>query len=443
MRDRLLIGLWKHNKKIAIWFFWFFVLAILGVYFYGRLTGEDKTIFIPGKTSHGHYQIETVCTSCHVERSDEINQDGCLGCHTEKMVRDSKTNSHRAKLFEADDKAGDRKKIRADRCVTCHAEHKLGMNGVTQPGDFCILCHKDIADDRPSHKDLPFNECGNCHSYHDNSANYSEDFIQKHLGTEPHTLESSSLPERNFSELYQKKHHAQPLFWGDQNAPATVDVNVALEWDDSGHAKAGVNCQSCHMNKTKKWIDKPDHSFCTSCHKPEVKGFLSGKHGMRLDQQLTAMTTDKARLPMKKEIQELSCVSCHKAHRFDTVYAEVEGCLGCHNDQHSRAYKASKHYQLWISQDIKGASCATCHLPKNKKGQKVSVQHNQNDNLRPNQKMAKNVCVNCHGLGFSFDALEDPSLISNNFTTHPAKHIPMLEMWEYYFNNHIEGKREQ
>lgn len=441
MKDRLLIGLWKHGKKTVLWFLWVLAIIVLGFYLYGWLTGEkDKTWFIPGKTSHGHYQIEVACNSCHVEKSDAIKQEACLGCHKEKGYVDTKSNSHRAKQFEADDKADQRAKISADRCVTCHAEHQVGKSGVTQPDDFCILCHKDVANDRPSHKDLPFNECGNCHNYHDNSVNYLEEFIQKHLANEPNTLESSSLPIRNFSEQYKNKFPSEPLSWADQNAPATVDVHAAQDWDGSSHAKAGINCQSCHNDKNNQWVDKPDHSFCSSCHKPEVKGFLSGKHGMRLDLKLSPMTTDKARLPMKNELRELSCVSCHTAHRFDTVYAEVEGCLSCHNDKHSQAYKASKHYQLWIKQDVKGASCATCHLPINKKGNKVSVQHNQNDNLRPNQKMANSVCVNCHGLGFSFDALKDEALISNNFSTPPAKHIPMLEMWERYFNDNIKGK---
>ena len=45
--------------------------------------------------------------------------------------------------------------------------------------------------------------------------------------------------------------------------------------------------------------------------------------------------------------------------------------------------------------------------------------HNQNDNLRPNEKMIRSVCLDCHGLQFSLDALTDTRLIEANFTGKP------------------------
>ena len=58
-----------------------------------------------------------------------------------------------------------------------------------------------------------------------------------------------------------------------------------------------------------------------------------------------------------------------------------------------------------------GVSCATCHLPRepHREGDEevVRVQHNQNDNRRPNEKMMRNVCLKCHGAQFSLDALAD------------------------------------
>ena len=43
------------------------------------------------------------------------------------------------------------------------------------------------------------------------------------------------------------------------------------------------------------------------------------------------------------------------------------------------------------------------------------ITHNQNDNLRPNEKMIRSVCSACHGLRFSIDSLADPNLIKKNF----------------------------
>lgn len=439
MIDKLLIWLWKHSKKLFLYAGWCVLLMVMSVYFYGRLTADDKTIFIQGKTSNGHHQVETVCHSCHLGKNQDnlgaIKQQTCLACHKEKKKSGTKSNSHRAKFFDAEDKADLRNKLRADRCVTCHKEHKLGRMGVTQPVDFCILCHKDIADDRPSHKDLPFDQCADCHNYHDNSANYSESFIEKHLHDKTDTLLHVNVFKSNFLENYKKKHDAIPLTWSEHNAPDNVDANVAKDWDNSSHALAGVNCQSCHTDKKEQWIEKPDHSFCKSCHKQEVKGFLLGKHGVRLKLGLSAMTTDNARLSMLDNGHDLSCISCHKEHAFDTRFAAVESCLGCHSDQHSLVFKQSTHYLLWRENDEQGVSCATCHLPTIKKGKKIRVQHNQNDNLRPRQKMAKSVCVNCHGLGFSIDALNDDSLIKNNFSSSPTNHIKLLEMWNENLNS--------
>ena len=53
------------------------------------------------------------------------------------------------------------------------------------------------------------------------------------------------------------------------------------------------------------------------------------------------------------------------------------------------------------------------------------VQHNQNETLRPNEKMIRTVCLNCHGTSFSIDSLADDELIEkdllvNHGNTSPA-----------------------
>jgi hypothetical protein len=60
----------------------------------------------------------------------------------------------------------------------------------------------------------------------------------------------------------------------------------------------------------------------------------------------------------------------------------------------------------------------------------VAVQHNQNLNLRPADKMLRGVCMDCHGLGFALDALADPELVRRNFAGHPADHVPSLDWAE-------------
>ena len=75
----------------------------------------------------------------------------------------------------------------------------------------------------------------------------------------------------------------------------------------------------------------------------------------------------------------------------------------------------------------KGVSCATCHMPRIKTHGKVIVDHNQNNNLRPNEKMIRSACMKCHGLEFSINALADPELIKHNFNKAPSKKIKSLE----------------
>ena len=65
---------------------------------------------------------------------------------------------------------------------------------------------------------------------------------------------------------------------------------------------------------------------------------------------------------------------------------------------------------------------------KTANGVYVHTQHNQNDNLRPNEKMLRSVCMSCHGLGFSIDALADKDLVQRNFIGKPAIHIESIDM---------------
>ena len=49
-------------------------------------------------------------------------------------------------------------------------------------------------------------------------------------------------------------------------------------------------------------------------------------------------------------------------------------------------------------------------------------------NLRPNEKMLRTVCMDCHGLGFSIDALADEKLINNNFNGMPSVHVESIDL---------------
>jgi hypothetical protein len=154
---------------------------------------------------------------------------------------------------------------------------------------------------------------------------------------------------------------------------------------------------------------------------------------MRAAAGLAPMTPADARLPMQADAahRALQCTSCHGAHGFAAnLAAAVQACLGCHDDEHSRAYQDSPHHAL-AQREARGelppgsgVSCATCHMPRERidtaEGTRIAVQHNQSATMRPFSKMVRPVCQHCHGLGFVLDALSDHVLVARNFRGRPA-----------------------
>jgi hypothetical protein len=457
------------NNKY-FWIFWFTLTLMMTAYLSYSMTSDDQSVFIPGETSHGHYQIELRCKACHGDSfgGKDSLQKSCVKCHGKELKEAD--DKHPKSKFTDPRNAERTAVLDARYCITCHVEHKPEITremGVTVAADVCYLCHYDIAKDRKSHDGMAFDSCGNagCHNFHDNRALY-EDYLVKHQGEE-NTFKvatvNSTSDAQTISQLSGyplEKYPVKTLSQEEKDAPATLlhEQLIIEDWHQTSHAKSGVNCSACHLVKENSssnaaWVEKPTHKVCEQCHGQQVKTFLEGRHGMRLAQDLSPMSPKLARQPMRKQSynKTLNCVTCHNDHKFDVEHAAVEACLACHNDKHSLAYKDSTHYQLWLNANIDktltntGVSCATCHLPRKthkQYGEKtVFAQHNQNDNLRPNEKMIRSVCMNCHGLGFSIDALADEKLVANNFQGKPGKHIESIEMAQRYaIQKHKEKK---
>jgi predicted CXXCH cytochrome family protein len=182
--------------------------GILGERSREGLLASARIFMLPGKTTHGHYQIELACESCHTESftSQAAFQEACVGCHgAELKDADDKhplakfTDPRNAELLE---------RIDAAACITCHTEHRPGITnamGVTQPNDVCVHCHADIAQDRPSHAGMAFDTCAasGCHNFHDNRALY-EDFLLRHLN-EAAVAARPQTAMRNFIDFLSKR----------------------------------------------------------------------------------------------------------------------------------------------------------------------------------------------------------------------------------------------
>lgn len=451
--------------KTLSWLLWGVLTVGLAAYFgYTLLLSDDKTEFLIGETTYGHYQIEMACSSCHTEAfgGPELIQDACVSCHGDELKEAH--DSHPRKKFTDPRNADRLEVVDARYCVSCHTEHKPEQThamGVTLPDDYCYHCHLEIGDERESHKDLPFDSCASagCHNFHDNRALYEsflvanahqpwlKDIAAIATASSAHHFANTDYRADPDTDLLQMQKHPE----------------ISSQWQHSAHADANISCTGCHTaSEGGQWIDKPGVAECQQCHQQEASGFLSGKHGMRLanniDTPLAPISPAESPLTFKSTSLGVQhgCNSCHQSHTFDTQFAAVDACLQCHDDQHSRNFLASSHGQLWsdaangLIPKEKAVSCASCHLPRvanEKNGTEVDnktssnsadtdsdsppaimrVEHNQNLFLRPNEKMIRPVCMQCHSLEFAIDALADPKLINNNFTGTPDAHIESMD----------------
>ena len=448
-----------------LWMLWIAITVPVGLYVLAVIVyGGNRSFLLIGKTTSGHHQIELACDTCHtsVFGGPDVLQDACVKCHGPELR--AANDTHPKSKF-TDPRNADRVAIlNAQECVTCHREHRPKITqamGVTLPQDLCVNCHSEIGDDRPSHKGLAFTTCASagCHNFHDNRALY-EDFLLKHAGQKAQ-LDTQKIDLIAFLESKEKAIKVpRALQAADADAPAAHagDASVVADWAADAHARSGVNCSGCHTTTAdpKQWIAAPGIEVCGTCHDRQAATFTEGKHGMRLRDglfstrdgplglfkatKLPPMTPAQARLPMKADAghSELGCSSCHGPHRYEPRKAGVEACAGCHDDAHTKAYFSSSHYELFKREtDGKlplgsGVTCATCHMPlvetRNADGTVAKfVTHNQNDNLRPNEKMVRSVCGHCHGLQFTLDALADPALIEKNFQGASSVHIESIE----------------
>lgn len=431
---------------------------------------------------------ETCHTSGDFANQASIRKDinkTCVACHKDEL--DEADDSHPIKKFKNPRMASYWDKVDARFCTTCHSEHEpeVTLAGLlTLPGDYCVACHsegeQDVRVNRPTHAGLTFDTCASagCHNFHDNRAIY-EDFLVKHAGkpwlAEPAVHAASAMARQGTGALADEIDS----FLAAMDAPEPHrDTDIADHWAASAHAAAEVTCASCHaagaetpQEVAAAWDDAPGEAVCASCHKPEFKTFAMGRHGMRRHPELAKpraaksmlkdlgmkkpperlvaaletyladpaparrMSTAEARVPLLPEAhgKELTCMTCHAPHEQDLTYAAMDACMTCHADDHSLAYEGSPHHALWqaeLAGDLpagSGVSCATCHMPQSERRGVVTTNHNQNDTLRPNEKMIRPTCMECHSLEFSIDALADPDLVARNFQGKPDRHIDSID----------------
>ncbi len=411
------------------WILWLVSTLLVAGYFLRQLDDGRRTAFLPGATTSGHHQIEERCELCHTPRMG-VKRDACIACHGEDL--EAADDSHPRAKFQDPRMAELVEKLDARECTPCHVEHRpkmTGRIGLTLPADYCVECHADIGRERASHQGLSFTTCGDtgCHNFHDNRALTSE-FLERHLHEPELRANASTTPLVPSARL-----HAPAAEAPDALGELVLSPGEAQRFAESAHHAREVGCNDCHEDAEGRVVRAPDATRCAACHENQQRGFERGKHGMRVQAALSPLRPALARMAMRPEAaqREVSCVSCHGAHDFDRVTASVESCLGCHDDEHSRAYGQSKHATLLAQHDdaARAVTCATCHMPsvEDASGQ-AHVEHAQTSTLRPRDEMARLVCIDCHGLQFSFDALADDALVRRNFLGRPTRSVQSLHM---------------
>lgn len=441
-------------KKYKSLFLWLIVVGVLGGYlYYIFFYSPDKTLILPGATTNGHHQIEQKCSVCHTDEkidnvftSSGVPNSACIDCHGQDL--EDFSDSHPVRKFKNPENEVFTKHVNALNCVACHQEHNLKVTqpmGVTIPQDNCAHCHvgTETLNDLKTHNNLAFNTCeaSGCHNYHDNVA-LSPGFLRKQFGKPDHlekqVRQTSNLLERMTEEGYKPR---APLTIEEADAPADKmdDQDHIDAWAASAHMQSGVNCMDCHQDQSNApgvdWIENPTEKTCAQCHDTETADFYKGKHGMSLAQGLPPMTPAQARSPMHADAahKALDCNACHTSHRYDREFASYQACIQCHDDEHTQNYENSKHFKTWKSEISgtkehgSGVSCATCHMPTVKRGGNWVVNHNQNANLTPNEKMLKNTCLQCHGAEYAMSALADDSIVTGNFHKKPTKRHPGVQ----------------
>ena len=453
----------RMSAKTLPWLIWCAINLCTAAYFLWGLVAPAssiKTAWLPGKTTHGHHQIEMDCNACHSADANSdpdkanVMQLACIRCHGEQL--EAAADTHPAKKFRDPSNADLLTILDAQNCLTCHVEHapeQTSAMGLTLPSDYCWHCHQEVADSRPSHQGMAFDSCqtAGCHNYHDNRSLY-EKYLEQHHGLPDH-LNIQRLPTRSTAKtLSVGSEFAVGPRATAADHPANIDVSAKLirQWKETSHAGSGVNCSDCHGgNEQRPWSEHVGMTECANCHQRQTDSFVMGKHGMRLASQLSHLTPAQARLPMDQDAVhfKLDCNACHQGHGFDTRYAAVDACLQCHVDDHSLSYSESAHARLWRDELVgtgtpnSGVTCATCHFPRLHSDEGIWVTHDQNANLRPNETMARQVCASCHGLEYSLSALADKEVVKRCFADPPTDRIQSVQMARKWFDDQ-RAKRE-
>ncbi|MGK7876212.1 MAG: cytochrome c3 family protein [Xenococcaceae cyanobacterium] len=177
------------------------VIVLLLIWLTAAFALDQRSVFLPGKTSDGHVLVEASCSSCHGGFKPVTNET-CMRCHEAEMAKDA----HGSKKFRDPRWAKELEKLEILTCTTCHQEHvHMFGRGVHLKPDLCMTCHEGIIQgEMQSHNGFTPDGCwtAGCHNFHDHRS-ISTGFLLDNL-EQPSMLPKPAVPERTVTGKLEK-----------------------------------------------------------------------------------------------------------------------------------------------------------------------------------------------------------------------------------------------
>jgi hypothetical protein len=294
---------------------WLLGLTLLALLLGSAAPARAQLAVSPGFLARGHAAVEQTCSACHVPFRG-VPDDRCVACHLRIGEQQAQGRGWHAT-------------VKADRCVTCHADHqgrghsmvpalpatfRHEDTGYTLAGKHasiaCVQCHPAPAKGGAQRWVGTSTQCSTCHA------------DRAHRGALGATCEAC---------------HGEASF-----RPATRTLASHTTAMDGGHL--GKTCEDCHRrgrNLTSavpcEGCHRQPHGgtkvICQSCHTVASWKALQFKHAFC-----------SCLLPGKH--QTAPCLACHQGFRFDNT---PKACEGCHESDRP-------HEPL--------GGCARCHTAR-------------------------------------------------------------------------------
>ena len=340
-----------------------------------------------------HAQIS--CEKCHAPNGKssakydfpELNQKGCLTCHTD----------HHKDHLEP--------RFRGGKCEQCHAqttwsikqfEHKI--TGFVLKGAHakvaCLDCHKqDSGIKSTADKNFDFagtdSACASCHKdYH----GFRDEVSAKQGALKLCQTCHNDVAWRHLIEFDHNVHTRYPITGKHKGVPcfechtpeaggSSKVPNIERIYDFP--QLATKTCETCHKSPHE---DVPGSIFrskpCSACHSTDGWKVMGGKLPGFDHNRMT-------RFPLTGDHARATCKSCHQVkgkevYRFPN--AEKDFCINCHASPHKKQFH-DKFYD---------ASCNLCHNSEDFRNQSKFDHNKSNFKLIDAHAKIGQDCIKCH-----------------------------------------------